>query len=497
MKRNSLTTALLAGLAGAAGLATTAQAVNLNPDGLGQVLIYPYYTVNKGNQTLISVVNTTSRVKAVKVRFLEGLNSREVLDFNLYLSPYDVWTGAVFATGATGPASLVTRDNSCTVPRPAALTTTGVPFRNFGYSGTHDDEGGTSLERTREGYLEMIEMGVVNGTQATAATHNAAGVPGNGTGCTALVNNWAIGGTWANNFAANIELPAGGLYGAETIVDVANGTMHANNADAIEGFYLNAAAPAALHSNPGTTFPSLRDANSGAGVASSFVFTSTGTLVRSDWVVGTADAVSAVYLHDAIYNEFNTEPGLGASSEWVVTFPTKRFYVDLEVQPLAPVRPFTTVFQDNGAACEPVTIGYYDREEQAPGPASLDFSPPPPGAPGNSLCFEAQVVAFNQANEVTAGATKIFGSTYAANINTALGTGTANAGWARLTFETSAQTPTIGHVLGPSIDGDFYAGLPVTGFWSANYINSSAAPGLLANYSGSYRHRASRVISGT
>jgi hypothetical protein len=27
---------------------------------------------------------------------LEGRNSREVLDFNLYLSPYDVWTGAVY-----------------------------------------------------------------------------------------------------------------------------------------------------------------------------------------------------------------------------------------------------------------------------------------------------------------------------------------------------------------------------------------------------------------
>jgi len=110
MKRNSLTTALLAGLAGAAGLATTASAVNLNPDGLGQVLIYPYYTVNDGNQTLVSVVNTTNRVKAVKVRFLEGRNSKEVLDFNLYLSPFDVWAAAVYTTGTTGPANLITND---------------------------------------------------------------------------------------------------------------------------------------------------------------------------------------------------------------------------------------------------------------------------------------------------------------------------------------------------------------------------------------------------
>ena len=83
MNRKNLTAAVLAGLAGVAGLAGTAQAVNLNPDGLGQVLIYPYYTANSGNATILSVVNTTDSAKAVKVRFLEGFNSREVLDFNL------------------------------------------------------------------------------------------------------------------------------------------------------------------------------------------------------------------------------------------------------------------------------------------------------------------------------------------------------------------------------------------------------------------------------
>ena len=94
-KKKSLCAAL-AGI-GALGAAGAAQAVNLNPDGLGQVLIYPYYTTRAdaaGNvyNSLLSVVNSTASVKAVKVRFLEGKNSREVLDFNLFLSPKDVWT---------------------------------------------------------------------------------------------------------------------------------------------------------------------------------------------------------------------------------------------------------------------------------------------------------------------------------------------------------------------------------------------------------------------
>ncbi len=68
MNRKNLTAAVLAGLAGVAGIVGSAQAVNINPDGLGQVLIYPYYTVNAGNQTVLSVINTTSDAKNGSLR---------------------------------------------------------------------------------------------------------------------------------------------------------------------------------------------------------------------------------------------------------------------------------------------------------------------------------------------------------------------------------------------------------------------------------------------
>jgi hypothetical protein len=55
MKKNALTTALLAGLAGAAGLACTVHAANLNPDGLGQALVYPYYTVNGSDRVVTPI----------------------------------------------------------------------------------------------------------------------------------------------------------------------------------------------------------------------------------------------------------------------------------------------------------------------------------------------------------------------------------------------------------------------------------------------------------
>ena len=134
-KRKLLVSAVLAGMGSVAGVA---HAVYLDPSGQGQALIYPYYTVQAGHNTYVSVVNTqTSGVKVVKVRFREGKNSREVLDFNLYLSPSDVWTGAVIpadAGSATSPGRLITADVSCTNPRDpvdAASTsgTTPTPAR--------------------------------------------------------------------------------------------------------------------------------------------------------------------------------------------------------------------------------------------------------------------------------------------------------------------------------------------------------------------------------
>src|SRR3954469_8777300 len=110
----------LAGV-GALGIASAAQAVNVSADGRGQVLIYPYYTTradNLGNAfaTLLSVVNPTPLPKAVKVRFFEGKNSRTVLDFSLFLSPFDAWTAAVLPDLDTGGARIGTADLSCTLP---------------------------------------------------------------------------------------------------------------------------------------------------------------------------------------------------------------------------------------------------------------------------------------------------------------------------------------------------------------------------------------------
>ena len=151
---------LYAALAGVSALGVTgaAQAVNLNPDGLGQVLIYPYYTTRAdagGNAytSLLSVVNTTSSAKAVKVRFLEGKNSREVLDFNLFLSKHDVWTAAIFSPArAAAWASARPSARSTSPARCLRFPLLGQPFVNFAYTGSNRRQG-RHQPRSHEGRL--------------------------------------------------------------------------------------------------------------------------------------------------------------------------------------------------------------------------------------------------------------------------------------------------------------------------------------------------------
>ena len=52
------------------------------------------------------------------------------------------------------------------MPIVSSSSSSPTAFVNFAYVGKHDDKAGTSLDRTREGYVEIIEMGDVVGSTA-------------------------------------------------------------------------------------------------------------------------------------------------------------------------------------------------------------------------------------------------------------------------------------------------------------------------------------------
>ncbi len=568
MKKNSLTSAIIAGVAGVAGLAGVANAVNLNPDGIGQVLLYPYYTVNGGNSTLVTVVNTADVAKAVKVRFLESLNSKEVLDFNLYLSAHDVWTGVVSEINANGDPGLTTDDHSCIAPN--NVMTTPQPFLGYEFTNWLPDKLGRTAaaaaqnkSRMRQGHLEVIEMGDLGGVPAESATH-INGTPKN---CAYFHNQWvsSTAGTWLSEAGGVIgtvgkglhdvyppgsgsisdgtgttcgaTTPSaagaavfqcaggpGGIFGSGIIVNGAQGTTFSYNAEAVNGFYTidytetGVNTDRNLHYQPGSTSPSLfnaanaLDAN-GDYIAISRIFDAAGTPVdvafNQSTINRNAAAVSTVLSARYVANEYIVVPGF-VSSDWVVTFPTKMLHTyrspagSTVAAGLAPFSEaqgsgFLNNVGDNvfeGYWGEVYAMDYWDQEEGYPSepPGVLNVSPLPPPGEVQELAFgaEANVLTFytegNEPTSVLAAPAGVNGGGYTVELEDGF-----SSGWARVAFEQSLTTDAI-TVGGVNYGSYTITGLPVIGFWAANFINENVTEGVMANYSIIHRHRVSRKI---
>lgn len=480
-KKKALLSAVVAGF-GVAG--TTAEAVYLNPNGLGQVLVYPYYTVQNngtnGFNTYMSIVNTTTDAKVLKVRFREGRASQEVIDFNLYLSPNDVWTAAVVPVDATNDsaAKVITFDKSCTNP---AFPAGGAIFVNYAYTGSSDDGAGTSLARTREGYIEVFEMAIVTGASQAAVTHTSSGVPAN------------CGAVQGTTVVLSLGAPTGGLSGSGTLINVNSGADAGYVADALASF-----TTAAIYSDVLVTAPSMSNAD-----PLSFTLTNGGTGYTDAWVTTTgatagAKAVSAVYMATAVLNEYVLDTATLSGTDWVITFPTKSFFVSTTTA----ITPFTNLFTANGA-CELVSFGFFNREEAGAATPPGGFSPAPPSGPANTVCWESTVVAIGNGLAHTPGASAtasgVLGSR---NFRTVAVDGSFQNGWAALTFiGANASGSGLASAAGFAYNirtgtvsaaaPHTYYGLPVTGFMVRTFNNGSVTCGTAtcqANYGSLFRH---------
>lgn len=496
-KKNLLAAAVASGcamLAGGAFAQTATGSVVLSADGLGEALIYPYYTARGDQKTFVSIVNTTTQGKVVKVRFREGKNSNDVLDFNLYLSPYDVWTGQV--TREQGGSVLYTNDTSCTDPVKAdwalnpAAGLYGQPFFPFDYQRVDSLAGRTGaaqdLDRTLEGYMEVIGMANVPEGNAlyNAIKHDpSTGRPANCSAVSGLTGS------------ANVVAPTGGLFGGAAIIDLSatktGGTGIGYGATAYGGF-----------ARPGVIFsPSSANPNFGDHNATSAVITDGNNRVvqvqpTATGVLGAAQSFAMANMAERLVGEYSVDTtNLTAhTTDWVVTMPAKHYFVNraswlttsgdphgqVGPSPAPALAPFTTMWNaTNLNACEQVLPTSTSREEDRE-TTRLGFSPQPPGATPNSLCFESTVISFGKGT----GASGVLQST---NNLWYLGNHARNSnGWLEIAFNQAGHRLT-GSALGSFNPGGATGpvtvfGLPVLGFKAAVFRVSSSPSLPLNNY---------------
>ncbi|HEY6004029.1 MAG TPA: translation initiation factor IF-2, partial [Anaeromyxobacter sp.] len=84
-----------------------------------------------------------------------------------------------------------------------------------------------------------------------------------------------------------------------------------------------------------------------------------------------------------------------SGTDWVITFPTKRFYVGNGTG--SAIKLFQKNFNKTAFSCDDVLINIFDREERTV-TTPQSFSPPTPGAAPTALCYEANFLTFNNTN---------------------------------------------------------------------------------------------------
>jgi hypothetical protein len=435
-------------------VAVSAQsAMYLDASGRGQVLIFPYYTVNAGQSTLLTVVNDSDKGKLVYVRASEGMNDRKVLDFSLFLAPHDTWAGAVFALDGSGGANLVTDDTSCSAPLIRQSSNLpqlpdGRHYASFQAANYQNDNGPTDVTRTREGFVEVFELGELSAQDAQAASDR----------------NCAAFGADGAQFAA-LSPPTGGLYGSAVVVNAAAGTYFTEPSTAIDGFSIVPLAVGADLSKGST---------SSAGQTVQATVPISGRLQNLDYSLAhRIDAVSALLMAESLTGDFAFDASSGANTEWVITEPTKSFYTGATAR-----APYQETFGKRRAmSCMPYSPYLWDREQKGvkPTPALPPISETL--RPNASLCYAVDVLQFG----VLTRSSIVLGST----LNDALAgfAPLASSGSVNLYLGRPSQSvspPTSFLPAGNS--GPALRGLPAIGFQVSNYVNGNVTPGVLANY---------------
>ena len=523
VKNRKLTAAMVAaGILTAGVLVGPINAQTVGGTNTGSAVVVPYYTVNEGWQTLLNVTNTSANSLVIKVRLHEARNSRDVLDFNVALSPYDVWTAFV-SMGADGRPFLATEDRSCTIP--ISVRDSGASASELAYSDNFRDTfPSQGIERMTEGYVEILVMGeeerLINGqglgfaptvvggveTARGSTAWYAKHVNGEPRDCVRVQNDFIrTTGTWGGGNADAIP----GQEGSGNPLarrGAPNGSPNVGYGPILSEGPLKVNATV-INQDRGIAagIESLHVAGFGVGengvgqnlvTAQQFPWFLEPTLASGDglWTKSALFALEDDIGVKTVANEWTSNPQTGAASDWVVTFPTKRFRTDNDAYNIqaacnvwrnletgggaaggitttipfpfpnddstktvmtfdgegtaCPIRMFDELFQQGNNGMSPITVSYdvYDREEgtfQVQTDGVVISPAPPPEVTIDSLRYEANVIKIGRN---VADLDSALNSAIAASVETNQLTSNATTGWMNMTFVNADAVPTSGFI---------------------------------------------------
>lgn len=435
MKKNVLALSIAAMIGGFAGAASaqvfpntgmtsaTATTLEQSEGGAGHILVVPYFTSQNDNMSVFHVVNTdTVNGKALKVRFRGAANSDDILDFTVFLSPGDVWTGSV--QGNENGSTFLTNDKSCTLPdirgQQVQFVTDRLPAN-------------ATAAQTKEGYVEILNMADIKPSSSSQSIYFATKHVNGVAPCTAATLDKTLdinplSATSVSDAAAlGFDTPSGKLTADWYILNVNQTTTFSGAATAIAAtggngrgnfvlFPQDETNSAATSGNAASlTADPLLKGNIVKPVNFDFPDLSTPYLATTASPEAQASRLTQAVANNGVSNQFALDTLIAAKTDWVLSMPTRRYSVGADytkettdpkyrvfnedVLDLSNARYFTEantyVNTANGLICAN-TSGYtfWDREETSKRNGAVIS---PSTLKGLDFCGEVNVLSFNDA----------------------------------------------------------------------------------------------------
>lgn len=483
----------------------TSYAVELSDNGHGDAALFQYYSAKNDWQTFIRIINDSAYSTATKVRFREAANGRAVLDFVLFLGPYDEWIAWTDQNALNNSPGIRTNDASCITsvtasPSPISAsftslnsTTKGAKFDASSFTGQYNDDGILADDdkirsRLSEGSIEVIGLASFSPSSSNQSVlrfidyispNPSTGMPHDCTKAKAEFSTLLRDGEQYLNLGSTFDYRnhmAANAY----LVNITSGQGASYSPRILSNFSNTSLIAQAVSTD---TKPDLDSATTTSTWTNKLSRVIQHGRVGQTLTTGGVDSVSAVLMSTNVTNEWalkkSTDPNSvfkDSFTQWVVSFPTKQFYVDLQsdadlTDDISPTlgdhssediawTPFINEFGNTdplseSRSCSPFTIHIRNRE----GEGKFFLA-------SNGLCYQTNVISFG--NE---SAAKGLASRFSTVIPTsALPSNATNTAQAKLGSANIKLTQN--NISFTNDDNKTYYGLPVDGFMFYNYEGS-------------------------
>lgn len=340
-----------------------ATAVERDYFGEGQVLLFPFFTVENDWDTYVNVSLTPRDENILKLRVLDGADGNVVDTFNVYTRQNENFRAAIYKDD-NGQPFLRVIEGACVISETGELGGVGndLPLA------------------TGTGLLEVYSVSYELVGAASSLD------------CDSLAARWLPGGAWALDPLENLRPRSRDIVGHFNLVNVEQGLSAEHSATGLKNFleFIPHTAP----ENGGS--PSLTDADPIAKLAN-------GDEVEPE----TGEGIDAIALllstqnTATIVNDVVTSEAIGASTDWIVSFPL-RGYKDYGSYPAEVDGVMRTCSQHTVPANGPsvdVSVSNYPWLSWGGGDAtggSNDIDPSPVASWAAFLCYSINVLSFNE-----------------------------------------------------------------------------------------------------